>query len=98
DEPVRHDPGRRLRPGRSRGGVVRRLPAQVRLARARLRSEGVVVPLQPTVPVTLTRLGVVMTPDLSDPNEVEGVLTPASGRTPEGTLYLLARLVARRNL
>jgi predicted GH43/DUF377 family glycosyl hydrolase len=56
------------------------------------------VQIQTTVPVTLTRLGVVMTPNLSDPNEVEGVLNPASGRTPGGTLYLLPRLVARGNI
>ena len=54
--------------------------------------------IQTTVPFTLTRLGVVMTPDLSDPNEVEGVLNPASGRSPDGTLYLLPRLVARGNI
>ncbi len=54
--------------------------------------------IQTTVPFTLTRLGVVMAPNLSDPNEVEGVLNPASGRTPDGTLYLLPRLVARGNI
>src|SRR4051794_25067801 len=51
-----------------------------------------------TVPYTLTRLGVVMTPDPADPHESEGVLNPASGRTPDGTLHLLPRLVARGNV
>lgn len=51
-----------------------------------------------TVPYTLTRLGVVMTPDPADPNEAEGVLNPASGRTPDGVLHLLPRLVARGNV
>ncbi len=50
------------------------------------------------IPYTLTRLGVVMSPDPDDPNEAEGVLNPASGRTPDGTLHLLPRLVARGNV
>jgi predicted GH43/DUF377 family glycosyl hydrolase len=51
-----------------------------------------------TVPYTLSRLGVVMTPDPGDANESEGVLNPASGRTPDGTLHLLPRLVAKGNV
>ena len=51
-----------------------------------------------TVPYTMTRLGVVMSPDPSDPNEAEGVLNPASGRGPDGSLYLLPRLVATGNV
>lgn len=51
-----------------------------------------------TVPYTLTRLGVVMTPDPTNPHEADGVLNPASGRTPDGTLHLLPRLVARGNV
>ena len=51
-----------------------------------------------TIPYTLTRVGVVMRPDTGDPNEVEGVLNPASGRAPDGTLYLLPRLVAKGNV
>jgi len=35
-----------------------------------------------------------MTPDLSNPHEVEGVLNPGSVRDPDGQLYLLPRLVA----
>jgi predicted GH43/DUF377 family glycosyl hydrolase len=50
------------------------------------------------VPYTLSRLGVVMAPDPDDPFEAEGVLNPASGRTPDGRLHLLPRLVAVGNV
>ena len=50
------------------------------------------------IPYTLTRLGVVMAPDPSDPLEAEGVLNPASGRTPDGRLFLLPRMVAAGNV
>jgi len=50
------------------------------------------------VPYRLTRMGVVMTPTAGDPNEVEGVLNPGSGRGPDGELYLLPRLVADGNV
>ncbi|WP_351231297.1 glycosidase [Streptomyces sp. NPDC002133] len=46
----------------------------------------------------LTRVGVVMSPQDGEVNEVEGVLNPASGRTPDGTLHLLPRLVAEGNV
>ncbi|TCM36209.1 hypothetical protein [Kribbella sp. VKM Ac-2568] len=36
-----------------------------------------------TVPYTLTRLGVVMTPKPGNDLESEGVLNPASGHTPD---------------
>jgi len=49
-------------------------------------------------PYTLTRAGVVMTPDAGEPLEAEGVLNPASGRDAEGELYLLPRLVASGNV
>ena len=49
-------------------------------------------------PYALTRVGVVMTPDPDDPFEAEGVLNPASGRGPDGELYLLPRLVAAGNV
>lgn len=49
------------------------------------------------VPYRLTRLGVVMSPDPAEPNEAEGVLNPAAGRTPDGRLHLLPRLVAAGN-
>jgi predicted GH43/DUF377 family glycosyl hydrolase len=51
-----------------------------------------------TVPYTLTRVGVVMTPEPGNPLEAEGVLNPASGRGPDGELYLLPRLVADGNV
>ncbi|WP_020573594.1 glycosidase [Actinopolymorpha alba] len=51
-----------------------------------------------TVPYTLTRLGVVMAPEPGNEWEAEGVLNPASGRTPDGQLYLLPRLVAPGNV
>jgi predicted GH43/DUF377 family glycosyl hydrolase len=51
-----------------------------------------------TVPYTLTRLGTVMTPEPSEPYEREGVLNPAAGRTPDGRLHLLPRLVAEGNM
>ncbi|MGJ7441694.1 glycoside hydrolase family 130 protein [Aquipuribacter sp. MA13-6] len=50
------------------------------------------------VPYTLTRVGVVMSPDPDDPHEAEGVLNPASGRDPEGRLHLLPRLVSAGNV
>ena len=50
------------------------------------------------VPYSLTRLGVVMSPQEGDPLEAMGVLNPASGRGPDGTLYLLPRLVAAGNV
>lgn len=46
----------------------------------------------------LTRLGVLMSPDPSAEFEAEGVLNPASGRAPDGTRYLLPRLVATGNV
>lgn len=51
-----------------------------------------------TVPYTLTRLHTIMVPEPGNALEVEGVLNPASGRTPDGELYLLPRLVAERNV
>jgi predicted GH43/DUF377 family glycosyl hydrolase len=51
-----------------------------------------------TFPYTLTRLGVVMTPEPGNELEAEGVLNPASGRTPDGRLHLLPRLVAPGNI
>ncbi len=54
--------------------------------------------LATTVPYTLTRLGVIMTPEPGNPDEAMGVLNPASGRTPDGTLHLLPRIVAEGNV
>ena len=50
------------------------------------------------IPYALTRLGVVMAPQPGDPLEAEGVLNPASGRTPDGRLHLLPRIVAEGNV
>lgn len=45
----------------------------------------------------LTRLGVIMEPELGNPHEVEGTLNPAAVRGPDGHLYLFPRLVAKGN-
>jgi predicted GH43/DUF377 family glycosyl hydrolase len=50
------------------------------------------------VPYKLTRLGVIMTPEPGNELEAEGVLNPGTGHTPDGTLYLLPRLVATGNV
>ncbi len=52
----------------------------------------------PNVPYTLTRLGVIMSGDPSDPYEVEGVLNPATACGTDGELYLYPRLVAAGNI
>jgi predicted GH43/DUF377 family glycosyl hydrolase len=49
-------------------------------------------------PYRLERLGVLMRPDPDAPFEAEGVLNPASGRGPDGVLWLLPRLVAKGNV
>jgi predicted GH43/DUF377 family glycosyl hydrolase len=46
---------------------------------------------------TLQRLGLVMEPELANPQEIEGVLNPAAVRGPDGELYLFPRLVASGN-
>lgn len=51
-----------------------------------------------TPPYTLTRVGVLMTPEPGNELEAEGVLNPASGFGPDGRLYLLPRLVAAGNI
>jgi beta-1,2-mannobiose phosphorylase / 1,2-beta-oligomannan phosphorylase len=51
-----------------------------------------------TVPYRLERVGIVMEPVPGDELEAEGVLNPASGRGPDGELYLLPRLVATGNV
>lgn len=50
-----------------------------------------------TFPYTLTRAGVVMSPEPGNELEVEGVLNPGSGQGPEG-LILFPRLVAAGNV
>ncbi|MGA1811526.1 glycosidase [Frondihabitans sp. 4ASC-45] len=49
-------------------------------------------------PYRLSRQGVVMTPEPGNALEVEGVLNPGSGRTPDGALHLLPRMVAEGNV
>ncbi|HWM07474.1 MAG TPA: hypothetical protein VNP92_34510 [Actinophytocola sp.] len=51
-----------------------------------------------TPPYTLTRVGVLMSPEPGNELEAEGVLNPASGFGPDGRLYLLPRLVATGNV
>jgi predicted GH43/DUF377 family glycosyl hydrolase len=51
-----------------------------------------------SVPYRLTRLGVIMAPDAASDLEAEGVLNPGSGRSPDGRLWLLPRLVATGNV
>jgi beta-1,2-mannobiose phosphorylase / 1,2-beta-oligomannan phosphorylase len=50
------------------------------------------------VPFRLTRLGLVMSADPGSELEAEGVLNPGSGRTADGRLWLLPRLVAAGNV
>jgi predicted GH43/DUF377 family glycosyl hydrolase len=45
----------------------------------------------------LQRLGMIMEPDPSNPQEVDGVLNPGAARGPDGELYLFPRLVAKGN-
>lgn len=52
---------------------------------------------KPSSPYELRRLGVVMEPDLSRPEEAWGVLNPASVRASGGDLYLFPREVAEGN-
>ena len=95
--PYRRHPGRRLRAGRAGRGPLHRLPAALRLHRPRLRGEGLTCHTsRPSVPYPLTRLGVVMSPDPGEPFEAEGVLNPASGRTPDGRLLPAAPAGRRR--
>jgi len=51
-----------------------------------------------SVPCRLTRLGVVISADPESDFEAEGVLNPASGRSPDSRLWLLPRLVAAGNV
>jgi beta-1,2-mannobiose phosphorylase / 1,2-beta-oligomannan phosphorylase len=45
----------------------------------------------------LNRIGMIMEPHQGDPQEVEGVLNPATMRAKDGQLYLFPRLVAQGN-
>lgn len=48
-------------------------------------------------PYRLSRVGVLMRPDRSDPHEAEGVLNPAAAWAPDGRLLLFPRIVAPGN-
>jgi len=47
--------------------------------------------------LSITRIGTLMTPDVDDPREAEGVLNPATAHSPEGELLLYPRLVGVGN-
>ncbi len=96
-QPGRLGARRRRGAGPAGGPAVRHLPEALHVHRRVVRREGVAVP-ENTVPYRLTRVGVVMRPNLDDPFEAMGVLNPASGRTPDGRLHLLPRLVAAGNV
>jgi beta-1,2-mannobiose phosphorylase / 1,2-beta-oligomannan phosphorylase len=51
-----------------------------------------------TVPYRLSRVGVLMSPDVREPFEVEGVLNPATAWNTDGDLLLYPRLVAAGNV
>ena len=48
-------------------------------------------------PYTMSRCGIVMRPERSDPHEVEGVLNPAAGWAPDGRLMLSSGVVGEVN-
>lgn len=50
------------------------------------------------IPYSLTRLGVLMDIDPSDPREADGVLNPGTARGTDGELYLFPRMVAAGNV
>jgi len=54
-------------------------------------------PLTGDFPFQLTRLGVIMAPEPGNPDEVEGVLNPATAWGSDGELYLYPRLVGGGN-
>ena len=97
-EPLRRDPRRRLRAGCARRHPLHGLPEALHRDGHRVRSEGMTSDDSSAVPYTMTRLGVVMTPEPGNPHEAMGVLNPASGRAPDGRLYLLPRLVEDGNI
>src|SRR5262245_58379191 len=50
-----------------------------------------------TNPFQMRRLGVIMRGDAENPDEVLGVLNPATSRAPDGKLYMFPRVVAAGN-
>lgn len=55
-------------------------------------------PVPASIPYRLHRVGTLMTPDPERAEEREGVLNPATGRTPEGQLLMFPRIVADGNV
>jgi predicted GH43/DUF377 family glycosyl hydrolase len=53
--------------------------------------------MQKILPYQMRRLGVIMRGDPNNPDEVLGVLNPASARAPDGRLFLFPRVVAAGN-
>ena len=49
------------------------------------------------MPFQMQRLGVIMRGDIHKPDEVLGVLNPATARAPDGKLYMFPRVVAASN-
>lgn len=49
------------------------------------------------IPFQMRRLGMLMEPDRTRPEEAEGVLNPAAARGPDGRLYLFPRYVGKGN-
>ena len=45
----------------------------------------------------MQRLGLVIEPEASNPQESEGILNPAAARGPDGQLYLFPRMVGQGN-
>lgn len=52
---------------------------------------------QTAAPFQMERLGLIMRPDPTIPEEVEGVLNPATARGPDGELYIFPRVVGEGN-
>src|ERR1022692_2146877 len=100
DESIRCDHGRSVRARRASGRLVHRLPAALRVRQSRLRRERLTVThtVTTSVPFRLTRLGVLMSAEPGAEFEAGGVLNPASGRSPDGRLWLLPRMVAAGNV
>lgn len=51
-----------------------------------------------TIPYALRRVNTIMTADVGDPLEAEGVLNPGTAWGPDGELYLYPRIVAEGNV
>ena len=49
------------------------------------------------MPFKLHRICTLMSPEVGNPMEIEGVLNPAVTRGPDGALYIFPRLVGKNN-